>query len=135
MMTAHHARASEELIQIAPERAGFSGARTHQPLLGYLLRPDGGGPRAGVIVLHGCEGFGLNYVIAAREFQSLGYVALVLDSLGPANVCEGGGGAAAEALDAYAALRWLAERAFIDPDRGWRLRRAIVDRRLHRSGW
>ncbi|HEY4171908.1 MAG TPA: dienelactone hydrolase family protein [Rhodopila sp.] len=111
------ARASEQLIQVAPTRGGVAGTRSNQPLLGYLLRPDGSAPRPAVVVLHGCEGFSLNYVIGARELQSWGYVALVLDSLGAADLCEGGGGATAEALDAYAALHWLSARPFIDPNR------------------
>jgi dienelactone hydrolase len=117
MLTSLHAGASEELVQIAPIRAGFAGARSSQPLLGYLMRPEGTAPRAAVVILHGCDGFGLNYVIGARAFESLGYVVLVLDSLGAANACEGGGGAAAETLDAFAALGWLAQRPFIQPDR------------------
>jgi dienelactone hydrolase len=117
MMSGHQAGASEELVQIAPTRGGFAGARSSQPLLGYLLRPQGTTPRAAVVVLHGCDGFGLTYVIGAREFQSMGYVVLVLDSLGAANACEGGSGAAAEMLDAYSALGWLARRPFVQPDR------------------
>ena len=108
---------SEELVQVAPTRAGFSGARSKQPLLGYLLRPKSADPQAAIVILHGCEGFGLNYIIRGREFQTAGYVVLVLDSLGSANACTGGAGAPAEALDAYAALGWLDKHSFVDPTR------------------
>jgi dienelactone hydrolase len=111
------ARASEELVQVASAGSGPGGTHGNHPLLGYLLRPDGSAPRPAVVVLHGCEGFSLNYVIAARELQSWGYAALVLDSLGAEDLCQGGGGAAAEALDAYAALHWLSARPFVDPER------------------
>jgi dienelactone hydrolase len=117
-ISAKPASGSEELIQIAPSRAGFSGARSNQPLLGYLLRPEHADhPQAAIVVLHGCEGFGLTYVIRGRELQSLGYVVLVLDSLGAANACNRGPGAPPEALDAYAALGWLDKQSFVDPTR------------------
>lgn len=116
-LTGPSAHASEELVQVAPARGGVAGLRDNHPLLGYLLRPPGQAPSAAMVVLHGCEGFSLNYVIGAREFQSWGYVALVLDSLGAEDRCQGGGGAGAEALDAYAALHWLAQQPFVDPRR------------------
>jgi dienelactone hydrolase len=111
------AHASEQLIQVAPTQGGAAGTRDNHPLLGYLLRPNGSTPSPAVVVLHGCEGFSLNYVIGARELQSWGYAALVLDSLGATDLCQGGGGAMAEALDAYAALHWLSARPFINPNR------------------
>jgi dienelactone hydrolase len=113
-ITGQRADASEELIQIAPAQAGASGTHSKLPLLGYLLRPDGATLRPAIVILHGCEGFGLTYIVRAREFQSLGYTVLVLDSLGAQNLCASGGGAAAEALDAYAALGWLTQQSFVD---------------------
>lgn len=108
------ASGSEELVQVAQTRAGTAGMRSNQPLLGYLLKPSNSGPHAAIVILHGCEGFGLTYVILGRELQSEGYSVLVLDSLGEANACEGGDGALAEAFDAYAALGWLVKQPFVD---------------------
>ncbi|WP_158922247.1 dienelactone hydrolase family protein [Acidisphaera sp. S103] len=116
-LTVPPVHASEELVQVAPTRGGAAGTSDNQPLLGYLLRPTGSAPHPAVVILRGCEGFSLNYVISAREVQSWDYAALVLDSLGADDRCQGGGGAMAEALDAYAALHWLSTRSFIDPHR------------------
>jgi dienelactone hydrolase len=50
--------------------------------------------------------------------RSFGYVALALDSLGHRNACGAGPyGQVAEAVDAYAARRWLAQQGFVDPER------------------
>ncbi len=116
-MTGASAGAAEQLVQIAPTRSGLGDTRSDQPLLGYLVTPPGAGRHPAVVVLHGCEGFTLRYVITGHAVQSWGYAALVLDSLGDANACHGGQGAMAEALDAYAALHWLAAQPFIDPAR------------------
>ncbi|WP_428531085.1 dienelactone hydrolase family protein [Rhodopila sp.] len=107
----------EELVQVAPTRAELSSARSKQPLLGYMLRPKSADPQAAIVILHGCEGFGLTYIIRGREFQTAAYVVLVLDRLGSANACNCGAGAPAEALDAYAAIGWLDKHSFVDPTR------------------
>jgi dienelactone hydrolase len=111
------ARASEALQVIAPTRAGPGGTRSHNPLLGYLLRPATTSPRPAVVVLHGCGGFGAGSVQAGRDLQAAGYVALIPDSLGAQNLCQGGQGAQAEALDAYASLQFLSHQNFVQPDR------------------
>jgi dienelactone hydrolase len=49
--------------------------------------------------------------------KSWGYVALAPDSLGNANLCASGSGIVAEAIDAYAALRFLVAREYVDADR------------------
>jgi dienelactone hydrolase len=87
--------------------------------MGYLARPDEPGRHPAVIELHGCSGFGTMDVVVADVLKSFGYVALALDSLGDANVCDRnpGDGALAEAFDAYAALDWLAEQSYVDPSR------------------
>ena len=90
-----------------------------QPLMAYLVRPDGPGRHPTVIVLHGCGGFGSYNVAIADVLKSFGYVALALGSLGDLNVCTGNAsdGALAEAFDAYAALDWLAQQSYVDADR------------------
>jgi dienelactone hydrolase len=107
-------------------------AHTPANLSGYLARPDaglsaelggppnGGAPYPAVVVLHGCNGmFGHSAVIADR-LSSWGYVTLAVDSLGPrvtgiANRCRRG--LPDQALDAYAALRYLSQLDFVDPAR------------------
>jgi dienelactone hydrolase len=89
---------ADELVQIAAHRAASVWeARTDtKPLSGYLARPDQPGRLPAVVILHWCSGFGVH---------------------GAANLCREGGGSAAEAADAYAALHWLAGQDFVDPDR------------------
>jgi dienelactone hydrolase len=100
-------------------------------LLGYLARPDAGlssllggnseraKPYAGVLVLHGCGGFSSHSAQLADQISSWGYVALSVDSLGPRGITSrcGGGGSVEQALDAYAALRYLSQLDFVDPAR------------------
>jgi dienelactone hydrolase len=87
-------------------------------LLGYLVRPDGPGPFAAVVVLHGCNGFSGASATIADRLKSLGYVALTVDSLGPRNSwSECGHFFVEQATDAYAALRYLSEQPFVDPNR------------------
>jgi dienelactone hydrolase len=109
-----------DAVQVAAHRMGLTPfpEPSNHPLIGYLARPDAPGRHPAVVVLHGCNGFGLGYVVAADVLKSYGYVALALDSLDRFNACfRGGDGALAEAFDAYRALGWLARQNFVDPDR------------------
>jgi len=116
---------ADELVQIAPHRAVPVGtvAATAPPLFGYLARPNTEGRHPAVVLLHSCSGFSEHDIHAASMLRAWGYVALALDSLGESNRCAVGGGAMPEALDAYAALHYLAAQDFVDPDRvavmGW----------------
>ena len=109
----------DEPVQVAPHRAAAGLARSEgtPPLLGYLARPDGPGRFPAVVLLHGCSGFTPHDTEAAWTLKSWGYVGLALDSLGNANMCAAGGGAGAEARDAYAALRYLGAQSFVAADR------------------
>lgn len=106
-----------ELVEVDQHRAaaGTGQGNSTPPLLGFLTRPNGPGRFPAVILLHGCSPFDLHDVAAAETLGSWGYVALTLDSLGAANVCEGRGaaGAGAEVLDAYAGLRYLAAQSYV----------------------
>jgi dienelactone hydrolase len=57
-------------------------------------------------------------VAVADVLKSFGYVTIALDSLGDSNACSGDvpDSALAEAFDAYAALDWLAQQSYGDPD-------------------
>jgi dienelactone hydrolase len=108
---------ADELVQVAQQRATGLPGHSVSPLLGYLARPDGPGPFPAAVLLHGCSGFGIHYIAAAARLKSWGYIALALDSLGNENRCEKSGGAAAELVDAYAALSFLAAQSFVDQSR------------------
>jgi dienelactone hydrolase len=120
--------AAEEAAWLAGDMIRIAAHRTDvfpvpgpssQPLMGYLARPDQPGRHPAVVELHGCGGFGTMDVAVADVLKSLGYVAIALDSLGDASACTGDipDSALAEAFDAYAALDWLAEQDYVDPDR------------------
>jgi dienelactone hydrolase len=87
-------------------------------LLGYLTHPDGTGPFPDVVVLHGCSGFSATSAGIADRLKLLGYVALTVDSLGPRHSSsECGHFFIGQVIDAYAALRYLSQQPFVDPDR------------------
>jgi dienelactone hydrolase len=118
---------ADELVQVAPHRASASSADSGStpPLLGFLTRPNGPGRFPAIILLHGCPGFTQHDTAVAATLKTWGYVGLALDSLGDAAMCNGsaGVGAAAEMLDAYAALRYLSGQSFVAGSRmaimGW----------------
>jgi dienelactone hydrolase len=100
-------------------------------LLGYLARPDqglpaylgggatGAGPFPAVVVLHGCSGFSSHDTVSADQIASWGYIVLAVDSLTPRGIDSRCGGPTLpdQALDAYAALRYLSRLAFVDRER------------------
>jgi dienelactone hydrolase len=88
-------------------------------LLGYLAQPDGDGPFPAVVVLHGCPGFFAGYAEVADQLKSWGYVALAVDSLGPRGFITrcGIGLDPEQAIDAYAALKYLSRESSIDAAR------------------
>ena len=109
---------ADELVQVAPHRGASSPTNSGSapPLLGFLARPNGAGPHPAVVLLHWCSGFTDHDTQAAAMLKSWGYVALALDSLGDANMCERSGGDVAELLDAYVALHYLSTQDFVEPD-------------------
>ena len=63
------------------------GARpSPQPLVARLFLPEGAGPFAVVILLHGCGGITNNQTQWVQRLNGWGYGAVVLDSLGPRGV-------------------------------------------------
>jgi dienelactone hydrolase len=89
-----------------------------QHLLGYLARPDGPGPFPAVVVLHGCAGISGASAGTADQLKAWGYVALAIDSLGPRGISDHCSGLFIEqAIDAYAALKYLSRQSFVDPGR------------------
>jgi dienelactone hydrolase len=88
-------------------------------LLGYLARPAGDGPFPAVVVLHGCGGFAAGGSLQlADQLKDWGYVALMVDSLGPRGLATACGGPFLDQPgDAYAALRYLSQQSFVAPER------------------
>lgn len=106
-------------------------------LTALLFRPEGTGPFAAVVMLHGCSGMMTSTgALKAREsdwasrFVGMGYVVLLPDSFmsrGHHSIC----GIVDRPVrpwrerpyDAYGALRWLQAQPFIKPDKvalaGW----------------
>ena len=77
-----------------------------------MFRPDGAGPFAAVVILHGCDGVGRHYRQWARQLRDWGYVALLVDSFRPrgiGNVCNHGMDMPplTQAKDAFAAAAYL----------------------------
>ena len=111
--------------------------RDRTMLRGFVMKPEGDGPFPTVLLLHGCGGpVTSKGAIAGRErswmdlFVSVGYAVMLLDSFNPrgyASICtKRDRPITAERdrpYDAYAALRWLRERPFVQADRvaimGW----------------
>lgn len=88
-----------------------------------LYKPEGAGPFPAVVLSHTCSGLSGNMYKWAERFTGAGYVALVLDHLGPrgrkfncppneinVSVTEA-------ATDAFEALRFLQSQSYVDPQR------------------
>jgi dienelactone hydrolase len=88
---------------------------------GELYKLDGPGPYPAIVVLHGCAGVTPQYHVWAQRLNRWGYVALVVDSLGPRGyqtVCDSLNVSTLErARDAFAAAAWLRSQPFVDPAR------------------
>ena len=117
----------------------FSSAGTDKnlSLRGRLFKPDGDGPFAAVVLLHGCSGLGQGGVAQqvefawAKRFQEWGYVALAVDSFMPRGLPEGVRtlpdakrlSSSRRTNDAYGALDYLRAQPFINPEKiavvGW----------------
>ena len=99
------------------------------PLWGHLNKPAGTGPFPAVVLMHGCAGIRPTYARWASQLTELGYVTLILDSLGPRsvfNVCKTPLKIASpqtRAFDAHGALAYLQGLPFVDGARigvvGW----------------
>jgi len=86
---------------------------------GYLSKPEGNGPFAAVVYLHGCAGLseGVRQNIA-RLMTGWGYVSLAVDSFAPRGIDEQCTHLAPARLgDALAALSYLSRLPFVDARR------------------
>jgi dienelactone hydrolase len=110
--------AEQQGVTLEPELAA--------PLWGYLSRPEGAGPFAAVVLLHGCNGLPPGGPPSTAWLTEQGYVTLIVDSLGPRSLdsgCFGDIGAAERVLDAYGAAAYLSGLPYVDGERlaimGW----------------
>lgn len=108
-------------------------------LIGRLRRPNGEGPFAAVVLLHGCGGIWRWNDVWAERLVDWGYVVLDVDSFGPrgqSSICDKTSLISGEmrALDAFGAKDFLAGSSFVDPERiavlgmshgGWAVLNAI----------
>jgi dienelactone hydrolase len=91
---------------------------------GYLTKPNGAGPFAAIVHLHGCNGLP-NAVKAgaanepwSERLAGWGYVVLVVDSFTTRGIAQGcSGSLAPRTADAYGALAWLSRQTFVDAGR------------------
>lgn len=99
------------------------------PLRSYLDKPVGTGPFPALVLLHGCSGIRPTHTRWASKLTELGYVTLLVDSLGPrgaSNVCKTPLEIASpqiRAFDSHGALAYLHGLTFVDGARigvvGW----------------
>lgn len=115
------------LAHAAGQEVRFRGDRLE--LVGRLYLPDGLAKAPAVVLLHGCSGMWLrngkptrSYDDWAEHLRREGFVALLVDSFGPRGereICTQQDRRVSVSQDrprdAYAALRWLAQRPDVDP--------------------
>ena len=97
------------------------------PIPATVFRPKGTGPFPGVVLLHACGGIRANDSKWAEWLGTLGYVAILPDSLSPRNMSTacGGGGLTVrpQALDGLGALAYLRSQPDVIPTKvavmGW----------------
>lgn len=119
------------LAGCASAAVSFPNATPGRPLQvpATLLVPDGAGPFAAVVLLHGCHGVSASTRDWARWLRDLGYVALVVDSLAARGLEENCTLRSPELAsterfdDAVGALAYLQALPFVDRERvgviGW----------------
>ncbi len=105
--------------RLAKERGEPLAPRAPTKLEAYLSKPEGSGPFAAVISLHGCSGLSHSLRITeARFLNALGYVSLVVDSFSTRGIIEACVSPVPDRrADAMGALAYLSKLPFVDPDR------------------
>ncbi|MHA6641756.1 dienelactone hydrolase family protein [Mesorhizobium sp. A623] len=88
-------------------------------LQGYLTRPQGNGPFAAIVLLHGCAGIlSDDKQTWPERLSSWGYVVLVVDSFSTRGIHDTCHGLLVDRVyDAYGALDFLSKYGFVDPSR------------------
>jgi len=111
-------RISQIQQRLARER-GESFRSAADTVEGYLSKPEGDGPFAAIVYLHGCAGLSENVrKNIARLMTGWGYVSLAVDSFAPRGIRDQCTHLAPTRLgDALAALSFLAHLPFVDSRR------------------
>jgi dienelactone hydrolase len=107
-----------QIQRLSRERGETLSAAT-DTIEGYLSKPEGGGPFAAIVYLHGCAGLSENIrKNVARLMTSWGYVSLAVDSFGPRGIKDQCTHLAPTRLgDALGALSYLSHLSFVDSQR------------------
>src|SRR5947209_8930811 len=110
-------------LRLARERGEPISRPPADTIDGYLTKPDGPGPFAAIVLLHGCSGLpdqfkaGKIKGLWSERLAAWGYVVLAPDSFttrGISNTCLGE--PAPRDADAFGALTYLPRQPFIDPN-------------------
>jgi dienelactone hydrolase len=111
-------RVSEIQQRLARER-GETPRAAPDTIEGYLSKPEGDGPFAAIVYLHGCAGLSENVrKNMARLMTGWGYVSLAVDSFAPRGIQDQCTHLAPTRLgDALAALSYLSRLPLVDPQR------------------
>jgi dienelactone hydrolase len=115
------AAATQAKDLVFPEKAKPISALKQQRMA--LVKPDGEGPFPAIVMFHQCSGLNSTMVDWTRAAVARGYVALLIDSLGPRNaktVCMGpqnGVNFARGTRDALQAAQHLRKQPFVDKNR------------------
>lgn len=111
-------RVSQIQQRLAQER-GETLRAAAETIEGYLSKPEGGGPFAAIVYLHGCAGLSENVRMnIARLMTGWGYVSLAVDSFTSRGIKDQCSDPAAYRLgDALGALSYLSRLPFVDPQR------------------
>jgi len=88
-----------------------------------VFKPEGDGPFPAVVLSHSCSGLSGNLYNWAERFTAAGYVALIIDHLGPRGrkfncpPYENNVSVTEFATDAFEALRFLRSQSYVDAQR------------------
>ncbi len=108
-----------QIQQRQARERGETPTKAPDAIEGYLSKPEGSGPFAAVVYLHGCAGLSENTRHRVAELMTRwGYVALIVDSFATRGIkhsCDQM--MPARQGDALGALRYLSTLAFVDPQR------------------
>jgi dienelactone hydrolase len=107
------AASAEQLVRFdSAARSGQAG----EPVQGYLSRPNGAGPFAGIVLLHSCLGLPANRRAIAETIASWGYVALFVDEFATRGLKQTCAADFSRGVaDAFGGQHFLSTLPYVDP--------------------